>query len=104
MSRKRTTRIDDPDNPEWTKADFARAKPPEKALSPKVLAAFKHHRGPQKDPTKVPVSIRLSREVVSYFKSGGRGWQSRIDEALREFTASPARRQRPTAKRKNKAA
>lgn len=103
MSRKRATRVSDPDNPEWTKADFARAKPPEKALPPKVLAAFKHHRGPQKDPTKVPVSIRLSRDVVSYFKSSGPGWQSRINEALREFAKRPARR-RTATKRKSKAA
>lgn len=36
MSRKA---IDDPDNPEWTEADFARAKPPS-ALPDHVLAAF----------------------------------------------------------------
>jgi uncharacterized protein (DUF4415 family) len=104
MSRKRPTRIDDPDNPEWTKADFARAKPPEKALSPTVLAAFKHHRGPQKDPTKIPVSIRLSRDVVRYFKAGGPGWQSRIDDALQAFATRSTRRRKSTAKRKNKAA
>ena len=35
--------------------------------------------------TKVSTTIRLSREVIDHFKAGGRGWQSRIDEALREF-------------------
>jgi uncharacterized protein (DUF4415 family) len=41
-------------------------------------------RGPQKAPTKKLVSLRLSPEVVEHFKSGGRGWQTRIDSTLRE--------------------
>ncbi len=42
-------------------------------------------RGPQKAPLKVPVSIRLNPEVVTYFKSQGRGWQTRINEVLAEY-------------------
>lgn len=34
--------------------------------------------------TKVPVSIRLSPEVLDYYRSSGPGWQSRIDETLRD--------------------
>lgn len=30
--------------------------------------------------------MRLSPEVFEYFKSGGRGWQTRLDEALKEWT------------------
>jgi uncharacterized protein (DUF4415 family) len=40
-------------------------------------------RGPQKAPRKVPVSIRLSPDVVSAFRASGAGWQSRVDEILR---------------------
>jgi uncharacterized protein (DUF4415 family) len=40
-------------------------------------------RGPQKSPTKVPVSLRLSPEVVDHFKATGDGWQTRIDDALK---------------------
>ncbi|QXX75283.1 BrnA antitoxin family protein [Methylovirgula sp. HY1] len=29
------------------------------------------------------LSIRLSSEVVAYFKAGGAGWQTRLDAALR---------------------
>ncbi len=39
---------------------------------------------PVAETTKTPVSIRLSPDVLDYFRSGGPGWQSRIDEALRE--------------------
>lgn len=41
-------------------------------------------RGPQKAPTKKLVSLRLSPEVIEHFKASGRGWQTRIDTALRE--------------------
>lgn len=42
-------------------------------------------RGPQKTPVKVPISIRLNPEVVYYFKSQGKGWQTRINEVLAEY-------------------
>ncbi len=48
------------------------------------LEGFRRSRGPQKAPTKQPVYIRLSPEVVEHFKAGGAGWQVRIDEALRD--------------------
>jgi uncharacterized protein (DUF4415 family) len=61
MSRKSKEPVFDDDNPEWTKADFAKARPPAEVLPPELLAQFKNTRGPQKTPTKVAVSIRLSR-------------------------------------------
>lgn len=42
-------------------------------------------RGKQKAPTKIPVSIRLSPEVVAYFKAGGEGWQTRLDKVLKTY-------------------
>jgi len=35
--------------------------------------------------TKQPVSIRLSPEVMEYFKSTGKGWQTRMDEVLQDY-------------------
>jgi uncharacterized protein (DUF4415 family) len=85
MPRKQKEPIFDDENPEWTEEDFAKARPPEEVLPPHLLAQFKNTRGAQKAPTKVAVSIRLSPEVISFFKAKGRGWQSRIDEALRKI-------------------
>jgi uncharacterized protein (DUF4415 family) len=90
MPRKLKEPVFDDDNPEWTKADFARAtKFSEgvrlKDLKPGELARILPKRGPQKAPTKIPVSIRLSPEVVRHFKAKGPGWQSRIDDALRKI-------------------
>lgn len=74
----------DEDNPEWTAERLARAHPASE-LPPEILAAFPKTkiRGPQKAPTKVPVSLRLSSDVVDHFKAGGPGWQTRIDDALK---------------------
>jgi uncharacterized protein (DUF4415 family) len=47
---------------------------------------------PRKPRPKVPVSIRLSPEVVDAFKAEGAGWQTRIDEALKEWLAKSAAR------------
>ena len=38
--------------------------------------------------TKQPVSIRLSPEVVDYFRASGKGWQTRIDDILKKFVSS----------------
>jgi uncharacterized protein (DUF4415 family) len=58
------------------------------------LARNRGQRGPQKAPTKVAISIRLSKEVIDAFKADGPGWQARIDEALR---AAVKRRERRRA-------
>ena len=42
-------------------------------------------RGPQKAPTKERITIRLSPDVVSSFRSSGPGWQGRMDEALKDW-------------------
>ena len=90
MPRKTKPPIFDEENPEWTKADFAAAtKFPRgvrlKDLKASELARLVGKRGPQKAPTKIPVSIRLSPEVLKHFKAKGPGWQSRIDDVLRKI-------------------
>jgi uncharacterized protein (DUF4415 family) len=80
----------DADNPEWTKRDFARARPAADVLSPRLLRKLRgpHQvrvRGPQKAPTKERITIRLSRDVVSRFRESGTGWHGKIDEALRTW-------------------
>lgn len=91
MSRKREPSVVfDDDNPEWTEEDFARARPASE-LPPEVLAHFPKTlariRGLQKAATKQAVSLRLSAEVVDHFRAGGPGWQTRIDQALKDVIA-----------------
>src|SRR5579872_2198591 len=39
---------------------------------------------PKSKATKRAVSLRLDPDVVAHFRRGGRGWQSRINAALRK--------------------
>jgi uncharacterized protein (DUF4415 family) len=71
------------DTPELTKDDFAKAKPFAEAL-PDLAKSIRKGRGPNKAPTKTLVSLRLSPDVLTHFKSKGPGWQSKIDEVLRK--------------------
>ena len=71
------------DNPELTKADFAKARPFSEVF-PDLDASVRKGLGPNTSRTKKIVSLRLSREVIEHFKSTGTGWQSRIDETLRK--------------------
>ena len=78
-------------------AVLARAVVVKKGGYPAVQAALaakrkQGQRGPQRSPTKKAVSIRYSPEVLDYFKSTGAGWQTRIDEALRDWVAQHAHR------------
>ena len=49
------------------------------------LAATPVARGrPKAAATKASITIRLDEDVLTYFKAGGDGWQTRINAALRE--------------------
>jgi uncharacterized protein (DUF4415 family) len=81
------TKIDTPDadSPEWTEDDMRNAIPFSSLPDSVKNAISKIKRGPQKAPTKVPVSIRLSPDVVAGLRATGEGWQVRADEALRSW-------------------
>jgi len=40
---------------------------------------------PKADVTKELISLRLSRDTLERFRATGAGWQTRIDEALKEW-------------------
>lgn len=73
----------DPDAPEWTDEDWARARPAVEAV-PHVVERHRRTRGRQKAPTKERVTVRLDADIVAHFRQGGRGWQTRLNEALRQ--------------------
>ena len=68
----------DNENPEWSDEMFAKAK--------RGTTASKMGR-PKSDITKQAVSIRLSPEVVDYFKQSGKGWQTRVNEVLEKYVS-----------------
>ena len=108
--RKRPTRPDD-ENPEWTREDFRKARPLSEVL-PELAEAMRRYqgqRGPQKNPTKELISLRVDRDVAEALRSSGQGWQTRANAALRAYAAKTGlmRERRPpygTARRRAKAA
>ncbi len=83
MSKKPNPELTDSVNPEWTDEMFAQAK--RMSDLPASLQTKLRGRGPQKTPPKVSTTIRLSPEVIEAFRSGGDGWQTRIDSALKDW-------------------
>jgi uncharacterized protein (DUF4415 family) len=45
-------------------------------------------------PLKEPVTLRLDADVLAWFKKGGRGYQTRINRALREWVDRAEKRAR----------
>jgi len=58
----------------------------------KVVASLKEMVASMETPVKknrmVSVTIRLSPEVVEYFKASGKGWQPRINQVLLDHVKS----------------
>ena len=98
LERQAPEHVDDPECPYdpndseaveafWKDAVLVEGGGP-KAVREALKARRQGQRSPQKAPTKVAVSLRLSREVIEYFKAGGQGWQSRIDAVLKSYIES----------------
>ncbi len=69
----------------------ARSDPDAQPLTPKQLKSMVPARAlrgrPKSEHKKLLVSVRYSQEVVAFFKSTGDGWQSRMDDVLRQHVA-----------------
>ena len=80
---------DDPDTFDLDDEWFAGAKPFHEAV-PHILERYRRSRGKQKEPTKTAIHIRLDADIVAWFKNvdeGEGGYQTRINQALREYIA-----------------
>lgn len=74
----------DPDAPEATDEELAQAKPFAEAF-PDLMESIKRARGrPSIEKPRQQVSLRLDPDVIKAFKSTGKGWQGRVNEALRK--------------------
>ncbi|MFM0248687.1 Uncharacterized conserved protein, DUF4415 family [Burkholderia sp. GAS332] len=85
----------DADNPPLTDAQLKRMRPARDALPAMVgtqaaAALLKSPGRPSMpiDQHKVRTTIRLDPDVIDAFKDTGAGWQTRMNDALREFAKS----------------
>ncbi|WP_066333925.1 BrnA antitoxin family protein [Azohydromonas lata] len=81
----------DSDNPELDDEWFKKAKPASEFFDKETyegLVALKRRpgqRGPQKAPRKLAVTVRYDPEVIEAFRASGEGWQTRMNEALKDW-------------------
>lgn len=83
---------------ELKKEDFARAHPASEVL-PEILGQEvaaellkPKQGGPQKKPRKTSTTIPLDVEVLEAFKAMGKGWQTRINNVLKDYVKSRKRK------------
>ena len=75
-------------DPDTWDFDISKARPAREVL-PDLVERYEREqaelrkRGPQKAPTKEHISLRLDADLVAYFRSTGRGWQTRLNAMLR---------------------
>jgi uncharacterized protein (DUF4415 family) len=79
----------DDDNPEWTREDVPTARPALEVIAEvfgrEASDAFRRGRGrPAKPDRKVNQTLRLDPDVLAAYRQQGSGWQTRINEVLRE--------------------
>lgn len=85
VTRKNPELIDD-ENPEWTDETSARSVRLE-GLPASLRAKLRSRgeRGPQKTPTKIQTAVRYDADIIAAFKADGPGWQTRMNDALRQW-------------------
>lgn len=73
-------------------ADFALFKPAAEVLPSELYAGLvtmnkkrRGERGRQKSPKKEPTTIRFDADVLETLKSSGKGWQTRVNEIVRDW-------------------
>lgn len=76
---------------ELTADDLRHFKPAAEVLPPELYAGLLKMnrragvRGPQKAPTKQATTIRFDADVLAALKASGKGWQTRVNDAMREW-------------------
>lgn len=76
--------VADADNPptlpgEWDNAIVSHSLP---ELREKLA---KRRRGAGRAPVKVPTTIRFDADVLAALKASGKGWQTRVNDAIRDW-------------------
>lgn len=85
MSKKKVDpfMVDD-DNPEWTKEDLSKANPGRDVFEKLGIKAPRPRGRPVSNNPKAQVTVRLDTDVIEQLKKDGSGWQTRLNETLRE--------------------
>jgi uncharacterized protein (DUF4415 family) len=87
----RTAALSDPDAHPLTDAQLAQMRPAREVMPARTLAAFRRAGRPPGS-AKESTTIRFDMSVLAAFRAGGPGWQTRMNNALKDWlkTHSPA--------------
>jgi uncharacterized protein (DUF4415 family) len=86
----------DKDNPEWTAAEIKKARPAldvvAEVFGEHASAELRRGRGrPPKEDRKVNQTLRIDVDVLDAYRKECMGWQTRINEVLRQLMPQRAR-------------
>jgi uncharacterized protein (DUF4415 family) len=87
---------DDGEVGDLSKVDMSLFRPAAEVLDPALYANLiamnaaaisrkRGERGAQKHPVKVPTTIRFDADILEALKASGKGWQTRVNEAVRDW-------------------
>ena len=88
-----TTKLEPPpadfdENPEWTEANYARARPFSEVF-PAQFESWKNKGGrPKSDNPKVHMNFRLAADLVDGIRATGKGYNARVEKVLRDALAN----------------
>ena len=72
------------DGTNLTDEELAQFKPFEQADLPESLKKLVRGRPKISNP-KISTTVRLDEDVITFFKAKGKGWQTRLNKALRSY-------------------
>ncbi|TDN61130.1 BrnA antitoxin family protein [Paraburkholderia sp. BL10I2N1] len=80
----------DPDTRELSTTEIRRMRParvtlPEQVGQESAARLLKRRGRPPADSTEVATSVRYDRDVLEAFRATGDGWQTRMNDALRDY-------------------
>ena len=87
MNRKPLT-DEDGEVRELAQDDIKLFKPSAEVLPPEHFETLTKRGRPRKAQPKKSTTVRLDPEVLEYFRATGKGWQTRLNEVLREYVIS----------------
>lgn len=90
MPKRPNPELIDSDNPEWADVDFARARPASEVLpelfgNQAAQTMLKPRGRPRAEVVKERITIRFDADVLEAFRSTGKGWQTRMNDAMRDW-------------------
>lgn len=75
--------------------DFSNFRPLAEVMPPEFVKMALEHtknrkavRGKQKAPTKSAITLRLDQDIIDFFKTNGKGYQTRINQVLLDYVTN----------------